>query len=63
MTGKDAWNLPFEYASRGGRASDHAHGNGTYRFPSVTRLLRVMLEERAASTERWTQLLAESVIG
>lgn len=53
MTGEDAWRLPVEYVARGGRASDHKPTNDSYRWPSVTGLLRTLLQERTASAERW----------
>lgn len=53
MQGSEAWNLPFEYIERGGRASDHSEDNGNYRWSSITKLLRVMLLEKEASKERW----------
>jgi hypothetical protein len=56
MTGEDAWRLPFEYGERGGRATDHDAENVSYRWPSMTKRLRALVTERAATPERWEQL-------
>lgn len=56
LSGDEAWSLPEEYARRGGRASDHLPDHDTYRWASVTRLLRRLLTERRATPERWVEL-------
>lgn len=59
MTGAEAWSLPFEYIEQGGRAEGHDLGNKSYRWSSLTRLLRTMLEERKATPQRWDNLFEE----
>jgi len=59
MSGHEAWNLPNEYVKRGGRASDHAAENDSYRWASVTKLLRNILAEYEATSERWMTLYEE----
>lgn len=59
LTGADAWDLPYEYQRRGGRASDHHESNGTYRWPSVTSLLREILAEYRATEGRWASLFEQ----
>lgn len=57
MTGEEAWRLPSDYIARGGKASDHRVTNASYRWKRVPALLRAMLEEHQATTERWEDLL------
>ncbi|WP_217133933.1 hypothetical protein [Leucobacter chinensis] len=59
MTGDDAWQLPFEYAERGGGAKGHDCENDSYRWPSVTKLLHELLIERQATKARWNALFEE----
>lgn len=59
LTGADAWNLPYEYIERGGRASDHDVNNYGYRWASVTVKLRELLLTRQATPERWESLFEE----
>lgn len=51
MSGEEAYNLPTEYIHRGGSAK--GAGKWTYRWASITNLLRSMLLEYEASQERW----------
>ena len=60
MSGSDAWDLPNQYVARGGRASDHDADNTSYRWASVTHLLRELLVERQATTDRWNMLFEEN---
>lgn len=48
------------YVERGGRASDHDPTDDTYRWGTATKLLRVMLEERAAAEARWSGALGRN---
>jgi hypothetical protein len=59
LTGADAWDLPNEYQRRGGRASDHHESNVSYRWNSVTSLLREILDEYQATEERWASLFEQ----
>jgi len=61
MTGAEAWELPEIYVERGGKASDfHADRLNHYRFPSVTVLLRSILDEMYAANEAgWAKTLVE----
>lgn len=59
MTGADAWQLPMEYMREGGKASDYDPDGESYRWASLTLLLRGLLEQRRASKERWGELFEE----
>ena len=59
MTGVDAWQLPVEYVSEGGKASDYNPNGESYRWPRVTRRLLELLERRRASEARWSRLFEE----
>lgn len=55
MTGAEAWRLPLDYIAAGGRAHGHSTPP-TYRWNSISRLLREVLESRVATSERWMML-------
>lgn len=59
MSGEEAWNLPFAYVERGGRAAGHELDNLSYRWASTTKVLKEILAERRASAGRWEGLFEE----
>ncbi|MDO5053493.1 MAG: hypothetical protein Q4E05_11455 [Pseudoclavibacter sp.] len=61
LSGAEAWNLPIRYVQRGGSAADRETFPQGYRWPRTTPLLCRMLEERAATPARWTELFAQLV--
>jgi hypothetical protein len=60
LTGELAWNLPTDYATRGGKASDHDAGNAHYNWPARTRLLTSILNDYRATPERWLTLFCQT---
>lgn len=63
LTGEEAWNLPAEYIARGGKAAGYWPEDGWYyHFPHLTRLLRSMLAQYAATPERWLDLFDRTAI-
>lgn len=56
LSGQEAWDLPFEYVTRGGAASDHRRDNVSYNWARRTQLLESMLESHRATPERWLDL-------
>lgn len=59
LSGAETWNLPIRYVQRGGSAGDRETIPDGYRWPVATPLLCRMLEERAATADRWAELLAQ----
>jgi hypothetical protein len=60
LSGKQAWDLPIDYAARGGKASDHHPANDNYNWPRRTRLLTSLLDEYRATSGRWQTLFSET---
>jgi hypothetical protein len=62
LTGEQAWNLPIDYITRGGKASDHHPDNLDYHWRKRPELLESMLGEYLATPERWLELFDRTAI-